>query len=96
MGRLDPQVLDVSIARKYMVQIVFNFIRYIPFNGGPRICIGQQFALTELAYTITRIFQKYERIENHMPAPPEYRTDIVLQPASPILVKFFETVSKDR
>ena len=21
---------------------------YIPFNGGPRICIGQQFALTQM------------------------------------------------
>ena len=22
--------------------------QYIPFNGGPRICVGQQFALTEI------------------------------------------------
>ncbi|KAL5049980.1 hypothetical protein BDW71DRAFT_194957 [Aspergillus fruticulosus] len=36
---------------------------YIPFNGGPRICIGQNFALAEMGYTIARILQKYERIE---------------------------------
>ena len=32
--------------------------QYIPFNGGPRICIGQQFALTELGYTIVRLLQR--------------------------------------
>lgn len=35
---------------------------FIPFNGGPRICIGQQFATIEMGYTITRILQTYERI----------------------------------
>lgn len=33
--------------------------RFLPFNGGPRICLGQQFALTEIAYTITRIVQNF-------------------------------------
>ncbi|EUC39308.1 hypothetical protein COCCADRAFT_21391 [Bipolaris zeicola 26-R-13] len=37
---------------------------YLPFNGGPRICIGQQFALVEAAYTIVRLTQKFERIES--------------------------------
>jgi cytochrome P450 len=36
---------------------------YIPFNGGPRICLGQNFALTEMAYVVTRICQLYERVE---------------------------------
>ncbi|KAJ5093240.1 hypothetical protein N7456_009101 [Penicillium angulare] len=35
---------------------------FIPFNGGPRICIGQQFATIEMGYTIIRILQAYERI----------------------------------
>jgi len=37
---------------------------YIPFNGGPRICIGQQFALTEASYTITRLLQEFSGIED--------------------------------
>lgn len=36
---------------------------YIPFNGGPRICLGQQFALTELSLVLTRICQRFEDIE---------------------------------
>jgi hypothetical protein len=27
---------------------------FIPFNGGPRICLGQQYAYTEMAYTLCR------------------------------------------
>ena len=36
---------------------------YLPFNGGPRICIGQQFALTEASYVVVRLLQKFDRIE---------------------------------
>ena len=42
---------------------------YLPFNGGPRICVGQQFALTEAGYTIVRLVQSFERIESRDPTP---------------------------
>lgn len=34
------------------------------FNGGPRICIGQQFALTEASYVIVRLLQRFDVVEN--------------------------------
>lgn len=42
---------------------------YLPFNGGPRICVGQQFALTEMAYVIVRIFQRFSKVELKMEEP---------------------------
>ncbi|KAL9099826.1 MAG: hypothetical protein Q9163_004729 [Psora crenata] len=44
---------------------------YLPFNGGPRICLGQQFALTEASYTIIRLLQEFEAIENRDSSPWE-------------------------
>ncbi|EFX02953.1 cytochrome p450 alkane monooxygenase [Grosmannia clavigera kw1407] len=67
---------------------------YIPFNGGPRICIGQQFALTEMGYVLVRLLQKFERIVSHMGpidgGHPTLKADIVLQPGDGVHVAFFE------
>lgn len=62
---------------------------YIPFNGGPRICVGQQFALTEMAYTLVRIFQRYSALELRMEGEPGLKSDIVLSPARGVKVAFF-------
>ncbi|KAL9093543.1 MAG: hypothetical protein Q9165_003938 [Trypethelium subeluteriae] len=59
---------------------------YIPFNGGPRICIGQQFALTEMQYTLVRLLQKFERIDCRMEKSPTLKSDIVLQPGEGVRV----------
>lgn len=36
---------------------------YIPFSGGPRTCIGQQFALTQMSYLLARVLQTFESIK---------------------------------
>lgn len=67
---------------------------YIPFNAGPRICIGQQFALTEMAYTICRLFQRFESVTTHMHpidgGIPQLKSEIVLAPAQGVYVSFLE------
>ncbi|KAJ4415106.1 hypothetical protein N0V82_007545 [Gnomoniopsis sp. IMI 355080] len=68
--------------------------QYVPFNGGPRICIGQQFALTEMGYVLTRMFQRFDRVESFMAAKdggnPLLKAEIVLQPGDGVEVAFWE------
>ncbi|KAK6454094.1 cytochrome P450 52A13 (DH-ALK2) [Scheffersomyces xylosifermentans] len=47
---------------------------YLPFNGGPRICLGQQFALTEASYVIVRLLQLFPNLESSDAGtyPPKY------------------------
>jgi cytochrome P450 len=42
---------------------------YLPFNGGPRVCLGQQFALTEASYATVRLCQAFSGIESRDEEP---------------------------
>ena len=50
--------------------------------------VTTEFALTEMAYTVVRILQTFERVECRMDEFPMMRTDIVLQPAKGVDIAF--------
>lgn len=37
---------------------------FLPFNGGPRICLGQQYALTEALYVVVRLLQMFSLLHS--------------------------------
>ncbi|KAE8385776.1 cytochrome P450 [Aspergillus alliaceus] len=48
---------------------------YLPFNGGPRICLGQQYALTEASFTLVKLIQRFDTLEC---ADPELKQPVIL------------------
>jgi cytochrome P450 len=44
---------------------------YFPFNGGPRQCLGEDFALMEVSYTVVRLLQTFPVISLPMGEPVE-------------------------
>ncbi|EXJ95308.1 hypothetical protein A1O1_00428 [Capronia coronata CBS 617.96] len=67
--------------------------QFIPFNGGPRICIGQQFAMVEIAYTVVRILQEFDQIIDYG-NQRILHTEIILTPAEGVKVGFVKRDNK--
>jgi cytochrome P450 len=44
---------------------------FLPFNAGPRICLGQQFAYNETSVIIARLVQTFKGIALDMDSNPE-------------------------
>ena len=65
----DPdRFLDARL-HKYLTPNPFIFL---PFNAGPRICLGQQFAYNEMSFFIIRLLQNFEAIDFDLDSqPPE-------------------------
>lgn len=53
---------DADVFRPERFQNCRPSWEFLPFNGGPRICIGQQFALTEASYVVVRLLQRFDQI----------------------------------
>lgn len=52
---------------------------YLPFNGGPRVCLGQQFAITEASYVLVRICQEFPNLYDRDRQPDVYPPRMVSQ-----------------
>ena len=53
---------------------------YYPFGGGPRVCIGNTFALMEAALLLVTVGQRYRFTYDESRPPPELNPQITLMP----------------
>ncbi|QPG95370.1 hypothetical protein C2857_000306 [Epichloe festucae Fl1] len=60
---------------------------YLPFNGGPRICIGQQFALTEIAYVVVRMMQRIDEVDGSAAGPVKHGLTLTNCPADGVKLR---------
>ncbi|KAF7373956.1 hypothetical protein MSAN_00608100 [Mycena sanguinolenta] len=66
--KFDPgRFLDERV-RKYLTANPFIFL---PFNAGPRICLGQQFAYNEVSFFLVRLLQTFSAFTLAPDAQPE-------------------------
>ena len=67
-NEFDPDRFLDDRVQKYLVSNPFIFL---PFNAGPRICLGQQFAYNEASTVIARIVQAFKGIRLDMDSNPD-------------------------
>ncbi|CDO72297.1 hypothetical protein BN946_scf184970.g149 [Trametes cinnabarina] len=63
----DPDRFLDDRVQKYLVTNPFIFL---PFNAGPRICLGQQFAYNEVSFMLVRLLQRFSSIALRQEAHP--------------------------
>ncbi|KAJ6608854.1 cytochrome P450 [Mycena sp. CBHHK59/15] len=67
----DPDRFLDERVQKYLLSNPFQFL---PFNAGPRICLGQQFAYNEMSFMIIRLLQNFSAIAlDNAACPPHTR-----------------------
>ncbi|KAJ7165917.1 cytochrome P450 monooxygenase pc-3 [Mycena filopes] len=64
----DPDRFMDERLRKYLTPNPYIFL---PFNAGPRICLGQQFAYQETSFFLVRLLQRFESFSLAPDAQPE-------------------------
>ncbi|KAI0745823.1 cytochrome P450 monooxygenase pc-2 [Earliella scabrosa] len=66
--KFDPDRFLDERLHKYLTPNPFIFL---PFNAGPRICLGQQFAYNEVSFMLVRLLQQISGIELAPEVAPE-------------------------
>ncbi|TFK48292.1 cytochrome P450 [Heliocybe sulcata] len=66
--QFDPDRFIDERLHKYLTPNPFIFL---PFNAGPRICLGQQFAYNEISFMTVRLLQHFSDIALAPDAQPE-------------------------
>ncbi|KAK7038469.1 cytochrome P450 [Favolaschia claudopus] len=65
----DPERWFDERLHKYLIPDPFIFL---PFNAGPRICLGQQFAYHEASFFLVRLLQAFSTISLDLNAQPAF------------------------
>ncbi|KAJ7839256.1 cytochrome P450 monooxygenase pc-2 [Mycena olivaceomarginata] len=67
--KFDPDRFMDDRLHKYLTPNPFIFL---PFNAGPRICLGQQFAYQEASFFLVRLLQRFKTFALAPDAQPDY------------------------
>ncbi|KAJ8093023.1 hypothetical protein PM082_020504 [Marasmius tenuissimus] len=65
----DP---DRFLDERLKTYLLPNPFIFLPFNAGPRICLGQQFAYNEISFIIVRLLQNFQSFTHHLEAAPPH------------------------
>ncbi|KAF8307691.1 cytochrome P450 [Clavulina sp. PMI_390] len=68
-----PDALDFDPMRwidSRLARLTANPMMFLPFNAGPRICVGQQFAYNEASFLLVRLLQTFSAITLRPDAQP--------------------------
>jgi cytochrome P450 len=62
---------------------------FFPFGGGPRLCIGNNFAIQEMQVCLAMILQKF-KVEIDKDFVPELEPLVTLRPKNPVFAKIYK------
>jgi cytochrome P450 len=68
---------------------------YLPFGGGPRVCIGNQYAMLQILMILNSLLRKYD-FQLTPGQTIEARPMVILRPKHGIRINFTETNAHDR
>ena len=74
----SPERFDQNVSHRYS---------YFPFGGGPRVCVGQHFAIMEMTILLINILKNFPEMSLQSLAPVGYDYSITLRPDRKIMIR---------